>query len=81
MEREEAIRESQALVERSLIAMLGTNGDDGCPSSDGFARDSSSTERKRRKRATGRPGNAPGSLEPGGLIIERKYWPLLGSLH
>lgn len=31
MEREESIRESQALVERSLIAMLGTNGDDGYP--------------------------------------------------
>lgn len=31
MEREEAIRESQALVERSLIVMLGTNGDDGYP--------------------------------------------------
>lgn len=31
MEREEAIRESQALVKRSLIAMLGTNGDDGYP--------------------------------------------------
>jgi len=31
MEREEAIRESQALVERSLIVMLGTNDDDGYP--------------------------------------------------
>ncbi len=33
MEREEAVRESQVLVERSLIAMLGTNGENGCPTS------------------------------------------------
>jgi len=31
MQQEEAIREALSLANRSNIAMLGTNGDDGCP--------------------------------------------------